>query len=262
MTADESLLSSLDDGVLTLTLNRPHRKNAIDADLWEALRQAFARARHSRDVRALVLTGAGGDFCAGADLAAGGGETHPWRRMQLINETAMALHELPMPTVAKVPGVAVGAGWNLALGCDFVVASASARFSQIFARRGLSLDFGGSWLLPKIVGLQRAKRLALLGEIIDAAEAERLGLVTYLVGAEELDGFTTDLGKRLAEGPPVAMALSKAMLNENAGAGFREALASEARVQTVNFGGTDVPAAFNAFLGKTEPEFTGEWAVE
>jgi enoyl-CoA hydratase/carnithine racemase len=262
MTADESVLTSLDDGVLTVTLNRPRRKNAIDGATWEVLRRTFYDAGHSREVRVLVLTGAGGDFCAGADLAVERGEDHAWRRMQIINETALVLHELPVPTVAKVSGVAVGAGWNLALGCDLVVAATDARFSQIFAKRGLSLDFGGSWLLPKIVGLQRAKRLALLAEIIDAAEAERLGLVTYLVEPAELDGFVADLGTRLAAGPPVAMALSKTLLNENADRTFRDALASEARSQAVNFAGTDVPSAFRAFLEKTEPKFTGQWAVK
>ena len=260
MATEDSLLSSLDDGVLTLTLNRPQRKNAIDTDLFVALREAFYQAEHSSDVRALVITGSDGNFSSGADLAAGSEIEHPWRRMQLINESALALHELTVPTIAKISGVAIGAGWNLALGCDLVVAASNSRFSQIFAKRGLSLDFGGSWLLPKIVGLQQAKRLALLGEIIDAAEAQRLGLVTYLVEPTELDGFTADLSTQLAAGPPVAMALSKAMLNESSGQTFRDALANEGRIQSINMGGADVPAAVRAFLGKTEPTFTGDWS--
>jgi enoyl-CoA hydratase/carnithine racemase len=262
MTADEPVLTSLDDGVLTITLNRPHRKNAIDGATWDELDQAFADAGRSSGVRVLVLTGAGGDFCAGADLSTDRAGEHPLARMRRINEVALRLHELSIPTIAKVPGVAVGAGWNLALGCDFVVASGAARFSQIFAKRGLSLDFGGSWLLPRIAGMQQAKRLALLGEIIDAAEAQRLGLVTYLVEPEELDGFVTDLAKRLAAGPPVALAQSKALLNENADRTLREALESEARTQSINFATEDAPAAFQAFLNKTEPEFTGRWAVK
>ncbi|MGH3586063.1 MAG: enoyl-CoA hydratase/isomerase family protein, partial [Pseudonocardia sp.] len=178
-----------------------------------------------------------------------------------INEVALLLHELPVPSIAKVDGVAVGAGWNLALGCDLVVATPSARFSQIFARRGLSLDFGGSWLLPRLVGMQQAKRLALLAEMIDAAEAHRLGLVTWVVERAEIDGFVADLGTRLAAAAPVAIAQSKALLHEGADRTLRDALANEARAQTVNFATVDAPAAFAAFVEKREPEFTGEWAV-
>jgi enoyl-CoA hydratase/carnithine racemase len=259
MSDDDVLLSSRDDAVLTLTLNRPRRKNALDGALWTALREALTAAGNDADVRAVVITGAGGAFCAGADLSGGVATGHPLARMRGINEIALLLHELPVPTVAKVTGVAVGAGWNLALGCDLVVATPESRFSQIFAKRGLSLDFGGSWLLPKLVGLQQAKRLALLAEMIDAAEAERLGLVTWVKAAEEIDGFVTDLGKRLAAGPPVALAQSKALLNENADRTMRDALSSEARTQTINFGGSDTTAAFLAFNEKRDPEFTGRW---
>ncbi|WP_028933093.1 enoyl-CoA hydratase/isomerase family protein [Pseudonocardia spinosispora] len=261
MTTDDPVLTSLDGGILTVTINRPRRKNAIDAATWIGLRDAFGLAGGS-DVRVLVLTGAGGDFSAGADLSAGRGEDHPLRRMHEINDVALLLHELSVPTIAKISGVAVGAGWNMALGCDLVVAATTARFSQIFAKRGLSLDFGGSWLLPKIVGLQQAKRLALLAEIIDAPEAERLGLVTYLVEPEELDKFVDDLAQRLAVAPPVAVAQSKALLNENADRTLRDALASEARAQSVNFATEDTRIAFRAFLDKTDAEYTGSWAVD
>jgi enoyl-CoA hydratase/carnithine racemase len=258
---DDVLLTSRDGGVLTLTLNRPERKNAINADLWSALRENLTAAGNDPDVRAIVITGAGGAFCSGADLSGGVNPGHPLGRMRRINEVALLLHELPVPSVAKVDGVAVGAGWNLALGCDLVVCTPGARFSQIFARRGLSLDFGGSWLLPKLVGLQQAKRLALLAEMIDAAEAQRLGLVTWVVEPEEIDAFVADVGKRLAAGPPVAIAQSKALLNEGADRTMRDALASEARTQTINFATADAPAAFEAFMAKTDPVFTGEWLV-
>ena len=212
--ADDVLLTSRDSGVLTLTLNRPRRKNAIDGALWDALRAQLTVGRDDPEVRAIVLTGAGGDFCAGADLSGGVSTAHPLDRMRRVNEVALLLHELPVPSIAKVDGVAVGAGWNLALGCDLVVSTPAARFSQIFAKRGLSLDFGGSWLLPRLVGMQQAKRLALLAEMIDAAEAHRLGLVIWVVEPDEIDGFVADLGKRLASGAPVAIAQSKALLHE------------------------------------------------
>lgn len=128
-------------------------------------------------------------------------DIHPKYKLQRLTDVALALHELSMPTIAKVTGVAVGAGWNLALGCDLVVATPESTFCQIFSKRGLSIDLGGSWLLPKIVGLQQAKRLALLADTIDAEEACALNLVTWVVSAEEIDAFVTDLANRLAAGP-------------------------------------------------------------
>jgi enoyl-CoA hydratase/carnithine racemase len=182
---DESVLLSSDDGgVRTLTLNRPDRKNAISAQLWIELADAL-RAAARDDLRALVITGAGGAFCSGADISTPE-DIHPRHKLRRLTDVALALHELTIPTIAKVTGVAVGAGWNLALGCDFVVATPESRFCQVFSKRGLSVDLGGSWLLPKLVGLQQAKRLVLLAETIDADEARSLGLVTWLKPAAEI----------------------------------------------------------------------------
>jgi enoyl-CoA hydratase/carnithine racemase len=248
------------DGVRTLTLNRPHRKNAIDPQLWIALRDALNAAGRDRGVRALVITGAGGSFCSGADISVPD-DVHPKYKLQRLTDVALALHELPMPTVAKVTGVAVGAGWNLALGCDLVVATPESTFCQIFSKRGLSIDLGGSWLLPKLVGLQQAKRLTLLAETIDAAEAHALNLVTWVVAAAEIDAFVKDLTDRLAAGPPIALAASKALLNEGADRTLRDALANEARAQGVNFATADARVAYAAFAQRREPSFTGRWAL-
>ncbi|KMS89813.1 enoyl-CoA hydratase [Streptomyces regensis] len=256
---EPTVVTAHEDGVTTITINRPHRKNAIDQDTWKTLADALRAADADDGTRVVVLTGAGGDFCAGADLSVDSTIAHPLRRMHHVNRTAVTLHELETPTIAKVDGVAVGAGWNLALGCDLVAASDRARFSQIFAKRGLSLDFGGSWLLPKLVGLQQAKRIALLADFVGPEEAADLGLVTWVKPAAELDAFVTETAKKLAAGPPVALAQTKALLNEGADATLREALENEARAQTVNFGTTDARAAFEAFRAKTEPTFTGEW---
>ncbi|MGA3252579.1 MAG: enoyl-CoA hydratase-related protein [Mycobacterium sp.] len=259
-TDDPVLLSDDSDGVRTLTLNRPYRKNAINPDLWIALRDALNLAGRDRSVRTLVITGAGGSFCSGADISVPD-DTHPKYRLQRLTDVALALHELPIPTVAKIAGVAVGAGWNLALGCDLVVATPESKFSQIFSKRGLSIDLGGSWLLPKLVGLQQAKRLALLAETIDAAEAQALNLVTWVVSAAEIDGFVKDLSARLAAGPPIALAQTKALLNEGADRTLRDALANEARAQGVNFATADAAAAYAAFAERREPSFTGRWAL-
>ncbi|MFW0785606.1 enoyl-CoA hydratase-related protein [Gordonia sp. CPCC 206044] len=257
---ERGLLVSDDDGVRTVTLNRPERKNALDWPAWCALREILEDTTRSGGPRALVLTGAGGAFCAGADISKPD-PRHPADKMRILSDVAIALHELPIPTMAKVTGVAVGAGWNLALGCDLVAATPEARFSQIFARRGLSMDLGGSWLLPKLVGLQQAKRLALLAEMIDATQACDLGLVTWVVDATEIDAFVDEHARRLADGPPVALAQIKSLLNEGADRSLREALAGESRAQVINFGTADVGNAYAAFAAKTDPVFTGRWAV-
>jgi enoyl-CoA hydratase/carnithine racemase len=254
------LLTEDRDGVRTLTLNRPDRKNAINPELWQALAEALRAADTSDDVRAVVLTGAGGAFCSGADI--GTGEViHPRRKLQRLTDVALALHNLTVPTIAKVTGVAVGAGWNLALGCDFVVATPESRFCQIFSKRGLSVDLGGSWLLPKLVGLQQAKRLVMLADMISADEALGLGLVTWVQAADEIDAFVGELAGRLAGGPPFALAQSKALLNDGAAVSFAQALANEARAQPGNFATTDSGEAYAAFAAKRDPSFTGTWAV-
>lgn len=258
---EATVLLSRDGGVATVTLNRPSRRNALDLDAWGALRTTLVDVGRDPEVRAVVLTGAGGAFCAGADLGENRESMHPLTRMRWINECALSLFELPKPTIAKVDGPAVGAGWNLALGCDLVVASPGARFSQIFAKRGLSIDVGGSWLLPRVVGLQQAKRLALLAEMIDAEEALRLGLVTWIKPADELDSFVAEKAAQLAATPPVAVAQTKTLLQQGVDTTLREAMENEARAQAVNFATEDAPAAFAAFVNKTEAVYTGRWAL-
>ena len=147
--------------------------------------------------------------------------------MRHVGDVALALHRLPQPTIAKVNSVAVGAGCNLALGCDLIVASDEARFSEIFARRGLSIDFGGSWLVPRLIGLHKAKELALFADIISAKEAEAMGLVNRVVPAGQLDAFVADWAHRLAQGPPIALAQTKRLLNDSFDVTLDEALERE-----------------------------------
>jgi len=260
MSESQVLLSEDCGGVRTLTLNRPDRRNAINRQLWEALADALRAAARDAELRALVITGAGGSFCSGADITTPE-DIHPRHKLRRLTDVALALHELAVPTIAKVTGVAVGAGWNLALGCDFVVATPESRFCQIFSKRGLSVDLGGSWLLPKLVGLQQAKRLVLLAGMVDADEARTLGLVTWVKAADEIDAFVTELAARLAAGAPVALAQSKALLNDGANATLREALANEARAQPGNFATANSMEAYAAFAEKRDAAFTGRWAV-
>lgn len=249
------------DGVVTITLRRPEKKNAADAAMWNELLDEFRSIASNPADRAVVLTGAGGNFCSGADLWAGdsgdGPRPHQLSAMRRITDVCLALHRIPQPTVAKVRGVAVGAGLNLALSCDLIVASEDARLSEIFARRGLSLDFGGSWLLPRLVGMHRAKELALLAEIIDAQQAADMGLVNRVLADDELDAFVDDWAARLAAGPPVALAMSKRLLNNSMHVTLEEALDDEGLSQTVNFGTKDTVEAIKAFMDKRDPVFEG-----
>lgn len=248
------------EGVVTITLNRPEKKNAIDGPMWDELLAEFRTISESSTDRAVILTGAGGDFCSGADLWAGAEEDrkHQLAAMRTIAGICMSLHRLPQPTVAKVSGVAVGAGLNMALGCDLIVADETARFSEIFARRGLSIDFGGSWVLPRLIGMHRAKELALLAEIIDAEQAAAMGLVNRVLPAEELDAFVDDWAKRLAGGPPIALAMTKRLLNNSFNVTLEEALDDEGLSQSVNFGTGDTVEAISAFVQKREPVFKGQ----
>jgi enoyl-CoA hydratase/carnithine racemase len=247
------------DGVLTVTLNRPERKNAINGTMWTELLATFRDAAADPAVRVVVITGAGGAFCSGADLSPGGRgeEKHQLTRMRDVADVCLALHHLPKPVIAKVGGVAAGAGCNLALGCDLIVASDDARFSEIFARRGLTIDFGGSWVLPRLVGLHKAKELALLADIISAADAERLGIVNRVVPAAELDAFVSDWAARLAAGPPLALSMTKKLLNDSLAMSLDQALEAEGMAQAVNFGTADTAEAMAAFLEKRDPKFSG-----
>jgi enoyl-CoA hydratase/carnithine racemase len=207
----------------------------------------------------VVITGAPGAFCSGQDLGAlnEGVPRHFLQRMRYIGEVALTLHRLPQPTIAKVNGVAAGAGLNLALGCDLIVAADSARFSEIFSKRGLSVDFGGTWLLPRLIGLHRAKELAFFADIISAQEAERLGLVNRVVPAHELDAFVNDWASRLAAGPPLALSETKRMLNNSFGATMEQSLEEEGWSQAVNFATEDTAEAMAAFVEKRDPRFVG-----
>jgi 2-(1,2-epoxy-1,2-dihydrophenyl)acetyl-CoA isomerase len=246
-------------GVVTVTIVNPAKKNAIPSDAWPEVGAAFREVAARSDDRCLVLTGAGDDFCSGADVSGEGavGTDHPVRGMRSVSSAIEALHAVPQPVVARVAGVCVGVGLNMALACDIVVAADDARFSEIFARRGLSIDGGGSWVLPRIVGLQKAKELALLADIIPAAEAERIGLVTRVVPRADLDATVASLAARLAAGPPLALSATKRLLGQGPDVSLAQALEAEAQAQAVNFGTRDTAEAMRAFVEKREPTFEG-----
>ncbi|PYO37876.1 MAG: enoyl-CoA hydratase [Candidatus Rokuibacteriota bacterium] len=252
------LIDRAPNGVVTLTLNRPERKNAMNAAMFNELLAVFREVDASTSDRVLVITGAGDAFCSGADLGDRGSDTRPaLARLHWVADIALALHRIPKPVIAKVNGVAVGAGMNLALGCDLIIASDNARFSEIFARRGLSIDFGGSWLLPRLIGMHRAKELAFFADIISAKEAAEMGLVNRVLPASQLDAFVADWADRLAAGPPLALSMTKRLLTNSFTTTMDEALEAEGLAQSVNTATEDTAEAIRAFLEKREPRFKG-----
>lgn len=243
-----------------LTLNQPGRKNAVPADGWASLESEFAGFEAS-DQRVLIVTGAGGEFCSGADLGGGRFETESISDrvggMKQVGAAALALHRLTKPTIAAVDGIAAGAGMNLALGCDIVLASTRARFTEIFVQRGLTVDFGGTWLLPRLVGLQRAKELVLSGRIIRAGEAKEIGLVLDVVDPSELVDRAQELAELLASPAPIPQMFAKRTMNRSFELSFEEALEAEHQGQVICFQTEDVSEGVASFLEKRPPEFKG-----
>lgn len=248
------LLVKRENGLVTVTLNRPERHNAITPPMWRRLSDVFAEIGERIDDRVLILTGAGGAFCSGADLDPDAERKgHPLDRMRVVANAALALHRLPVPSIARVDGAAVGAGFNLALGCDLVVASDRSRFGQIFVKRGFSPDFGGTWLLPRLIGLHKAKELALLGDMFGAEEAGKLGLVNRVVPADELDDIVATLADQLLKGPALALSMTKALLNKSFETSMDQALEAEAQAQAINLTLPDTEEARATFLKKRPP---------
>ena len=256
-TGATALVAVTHDGpVATLTITNPRRKNSIGDNGWAALRDAVGDVVRSQ-ARVLVVTGEGTDFCAGADLS-DSADRHPLPNMQLVNQACVALHRAEMPVIARVDGYAVGAGMNLALACDFVIASDRARFSQIFVKRGLSVDFGGSFgeRRGKAAG-DRAKEMVLLGDMIEASTLHDMGVVREVVAPDQLDKHVAALAERLVAGPPMAIAQSKRMLNDAFEVGLERALEDEARSQAINLAMDDAVEAGKAFFEKRPPVFRG-----
>ena len=251
----------LAEHVATITLDRPEKKNAISAVMFDELRMAFEQAATDRDVRCVIVTGAGGEFCSGADL--GDPDNTPASpfelkdRMTNIHAVAKAFIDCPKPTIAKVTGVAAGAGCNLALGCDLIVASTGASFAELFVKRGLVVDFGGTWALSRVLPLHRAKELALLGETITAAEADRLGMLNRLCEPNEIDGVVDGLARAIAALPPRSASLIKENLNRSYERSLAETLDAESLAQALVFSTDDTREAVVAWLEKRQPRFTG-----
>lgn len=249
------------DSIRWMRFHNPQHKNAIPRHGWEEIGEAITSFALSKQ-RVLVIGGSGFDFCSGADLRAEDIErldspAEARRLMHAPGRAALALHRLPKPTIAAVDGAAVGAGMNLAIGCDIVVATTRARFSEVFVRRGLNLDLGGVWLLPRLVGMARAKDLALSGRIVSGAEAAEIGLASRVVEPDRLDATVGELARELADGAPLAQRFIKMGLSRSFDLTFEQALAYEQQSQAALLASDDAREGIVAFLEDRRPEFGG-----
>ncbi|WP_295377027.1 enoyl-CoA hydratase-related protein [uncultured Pseudacidovorax sp.] len=267
-TGTPDLLAQLDAGVLTLTLNRPQARNAMTRAMNEALARELARAELDPEVRCVVLTGAGGAFCAGGDVknmaASGDGTVGALTIDQAIHrqrvnqrETAGRLFKMPKPTLAVLPGPAAGAGLALALACDLRLMASNAIMTTAFARVGFSGDYGGSYFMTQLVGAAKARELYLLSDRVPAEEALRLGLANWVCPPEQLAARAQEIAARLANGPAVAYRYMKENLNRAMAGEVDECLDLEA-THHIHCGQTeDHREAAKAFVEKREPVFKG-----
>ena len=251
-----------DEGVATLTLNRPDRLNSFTTEMHEEVAAALGTVESDADIRALLLTGAGRGFCAGQDLnlreASAGGEFDAGAAIdRYYNPLVRRLRALRKPVIAAVNGPAAGAGANLAFACDIVLAARSASFLQAFCRIGLVPDTGGTWFLPRLAGSARALGLMLLGEPLPAATAAEWGLIWEVVDDDKLMSEARALATKLAQGPTVGLGLIKDALNRSLASTLDAQLDSERDLQRIAATSADFREGVAAFLEKRPARFTG-----
>src|SRR3989441_3642442 len=259
-----SILVSQDAGVLSVTLNRPDRLNAFNPEMHKLLRQALEQARDDAGIRALLISGAGRGFCAGQDLSERkvGDRAAPIDLSVSLgsnyNPLVRRMRELPKPIVCAVNGVAAGAGANIALACDIVLAARSASFVQSFSKLGLVPDSGGTFFLPRLVGSARAMGLALLGEKLSAEDAERWGLIWKAVDDDKLLAEANALARALAAGPTKGYGLVKRAIYASAGNSLEAQLDLERDLQRDAGFSADYREGVSAFMEKREPRYQGK----
>ncbi len=260
--ADDPILFERRDAVAWITLHRPEVKNAINAEMRELLLEALRTIEEDAGLRCVVLTGAGDGFCSGADLSSSpGGPRAPGSVADVIRggvqRVFRALWELEVPTIAAVNGVAAGFGSHRALACDLVIASEGARFIEVFARRGLAPDGGGAYLLPRLIGLAKAKELVFFADPVAPVDAERMGLINRVVPDNRLEEAAMEWATRLAAGPTRALGLAKRLLNRSLESDLSTALEEEALAQELVTNTDDLRERLAAFREHRDPRFTG-----
>jgi Enoyl-CoA hydratase/carnithine racemase len=262
----EELIYSCKDGVATLTFNRPDKLNACTTTMYHGISQVVDEVRDNDEVKVLILTGVGRGFCAGSDAksrlaARASGERLEKSRKEMVQPVGYfgaALYSLSKPTIAAVNGICVGAGLSFALLCDIRIASDKARFGAAWVNMGLIPDVGGTYLLPRTIGLDKTLELCFTGEIIDVKEAERIGLVTRVVPHDELMKVANELALKIAKGPSVAIELMKRGIYRAVGGDYSAQLDFESYAQNMCFQTEDFKEATTAFNEKRAPRFQGK----
>ena len=251
-----------DNGVATITLNRPDRLNALTFEVYRELTDTFAALKTEPSVRTVVITGAGRAFCSGGDVHDIIGELFKCDMEGLLDFTRMTcelvrnIRALPKPVIASLNGTTAGAGACIALAADVRIAADTAKIAFLFVRVGLSgADMGAAYLLPRTVGLAKATELLYTGDFISAQEAERIGLYNRVVSSDKLGETTKEFAERLAQGPAFALAKTKEMLDREADMNFEAALECEAQAQAVCMQHSDYREAYEAFVAKRQPKF-------
>jgi enoyl-CoA hydratase/carnithine racemase len=266
----ETIVLIKEDHLATLTLNRPDKRNAINRRMMEELIAALSDISEDDEIRAMILTGAGNAFCAGADvdIMPGGGEVKELgeqsvekMRRSFIFKSAkkiiLCLHQMEKPTIAMVNGACVGAGFDLALACDLRIASERTRFMCGFVKIGLFPGFGAAWLYPKTMGLGKALEMLLTGDVLDAKEAKEIGLLNQLTTAEALKSATLTLAKKIADGPPIAIRLMKSQVYKGLETDLATALDEAAVCESITLASMDHKEGITAFREKRDPSFEG-----
>ncbi|MBI1814605.1 MAG: enoyl-CoA hydratase/isomerase family protein [Deltaproteobacteria bacterium] len=255
---------TLENQVAWVTMNRPDARNAVNAEMREELIAVLSDARSNGDIRALVLTGSGKGFCTGADLSGprGQGPSGPGAGREVMKQSSQrlirALWELEKPVIAAVNGVAAGLGSHLAFASDLVIAAQDARFIEIFVRRGIAIDAAGAFLLPRLIGLSKAKELVFFGEDLSADAALGLGLVNKVVPGDQLAAAAREWAEKLAQGPTFAIGMSKRLLNRSLESSLETALEEEALVQSLVTQSEDTREGMTAFMERRTPQFKGK----
>jgi 2-(1,2-epoxy-1,2-dihydrophenyl)acetyl-CoA isomerase len=255
------ILESKQDGIATLTLNRPDKLNALNKDLAVALNESLGRLTTDKSIYVVIITGAGRAFCAGGDLGViGEGRNHkdttelePLLRAGM--HAVLKMRSMAQPVIASVNGVAAGAGMNIALGADIRIAAEAATFGQSFIKVGLFPDYGGTYFLPELVGRSKAAEMFYTGDMIDAKEAFRLGIVNRVVPNDQLEAETKKFAQRIAEAPSVSIRAMKNALFGSHKQELEKALDEEVEQQLKCFKSPDCREGINAFLGKRKPNF-------